>query len=136
MRQVVAQSIELGSQFEQSSLHGSPLLSVALIHLKGATSMEIRDLFGSNGEDDAPLPQPNADMRRNDDNGEFTEGQIRGIICNPIYAGIGPYPALIDDKMWVNAASRSIEKDGNEQFLVNLLHLLRQSLQDAEIDFG
>jgi hypothetical protein len=91
--------------------------------------MDIRDVFGSNGEDDTELPEPNAELRHSGDDSEWTEAAVRGIICNPIYAGIGPYPALIDDKAWVRAASSAIDQDGKEQFLVNILHLL-------QIDFG
>jgi hypothetical protein len=49
------------------------------------------------------------------------------LICNPVYAGFRPFPALISDEEWVAAAARMIERDGAEQFLVNLLHILRQT---------
>jgi hypothetical protein len=54
-------------------------------------------------------------------------------VPNPIYAGIGPYPALIDDKTWVRAARKMIDRDGAEQFLVNLLYLLRQDFENAKM---
>jgi hypothetical protein len=65
---------------------------------------------------------------------EWKPNETRGIICNPIYAGIGPYPSLIEDKVWVRAASKAINEDGNEQFLINVLHLLRQSFAGATFD--
>ena len=98
--------------------------------------MDIRDVFDSNGHDDSELPEPTVEMRFSGDESPFTAEQVRGIICNPIYAGIGPYPALVDDRSWVHGAAKSIDDDGKEQFLVNLLHLLRQSFDNAEIDFG
>ncbi len=57
----------------------------------------------------------------------WTEAAVRGTICNPIYAGVGPYPQMIEDEMWVRAAAKMIEQEGVEQFLVNMLHVLRQS---------
>ena len=40
-----------------------------------------------------PLPKPNATFVSNDAVGEMTPDKIRGIACNPVYAGVGPYPA-------------------------------------------
>lgn len=85
----------------------------------------------SNGNG-ADLPRPNAEVRLSGDEGEWTAEQIRGIIGNPIYAGIGPFPSLVDDKAWVRAAAASIDQDGKEQFLVNLLALLRKALEGVE----
>ena len=57
----------------------------------------------------------------------FTAENIQGMLTNPIYAGLGPYPALIDDEMYVAAAARLIREQGAEQFLVNLLTVLREA---------
>ncbi|MFC1961205.1 hypothetical protein ACFLYO_10910 [Chloroflexota bacterium] len=55
---------------------------------------------------------------------------VRGMICNPVYAGVGPYPPLVSEEEWVKAATVMIKKEGAEQFLVNMLAMLRQSLMD------
>ena len=96
--------------------------------------MEVRRVFESKSDDASALPAPNAELRFGNDDGPFTEEQVRGIICNPIYAGIGPYPGIIDDRSWIKSASKAIDEVGNEQFLINLLHLLRESLQHTKID--
>ncbi len=57
----------------------------------------------------------------------FTGEDIQGMLTNPIYAGLGPYPALIDDELYVAAAARLIREQGAEQFLVNLLAVLREA---------
>ena len=67
-------------------------------------------------------------FRTNDQEGDFTAADILGMVCNPIYAGVGPFPQLISDEEWVAAASQAIKKEGEEQFLVNMLYLLRLSL--------
>ena len=57
-----------------------------------------------------------------------TIAEVRGIMCNPIYAGVGPYPALVDDETWVSCAAKLIREEGGaEQFLVDMLHMLRAS---------
>ncbi len=52
------------------------------------------DDFYHNGEP-LQLPRPNAEVKYHGDDAEWTEKQVRGVICNPIYAGIGPYSALV-----------------------------------------
>jgi hypothetical protein len=55
-------------------------------------------------------------------------GMAEAAICNPIYAGIPPYPPLVSDEEWIAAARRVIEQDGIERFLANMLYLLRVAM--------
>ncbi len=71
------------------------------------TEMEIDSVFGNKGEGARPLPKPTATFVSSDGIGEMTEDKIRGIVCNPVYAGIGPFPGLITDEQWVRAAADS-----------------------------
>ena len=79
------------------------------------------------------LPKPNAEFVEDSDKEELDEEVARGVICNPVYAGFGPFPNLVDDKTWIEANKAAIEVDGAEQYLVNLLHLLRSSFKETEI---
>ncbi len=81
-----------------------------------------------------PLPSVNVDFARSGD--EIDVAKMRSLMCNPIYAGIGPFPKLIDDELWVRAASQMIKKEGVEQFLVNMLYVLRESWKTIEPDEG
>jgi hypothetical protein len=75
-----------------------------------------------------PLPKVNVKFAAAGSSGNMTPEMFRSMVCNPIYTGMGPFPALIDDETWVHAATRAVEEDGAEQFLVNMLYVLRQSL--------
>lgn len=44
------------------------------------------------------LPKPNAAFRTANQTTEFTAAEIRGMVSNPIYAGVGPFPQLISDE--------------------------------------
>jgi hypothetical protein len=79
-----------------------------------------------------PLPKPNAMVKYDTDFSNVTEAEIRGIIANPIYAGIGSYLMMVTDEEWVKAAVKAIKEDGPKQFLVNLLFVLRESLKSFE----
>ena len=61
-------------------------------------------------------------------NTQITPAQVRGMICNPVYAGVGPYPPIMSEGQWVEAAAKMIRDEGEEQFLVNMLYMLRKSL--------
>ena len=74
------------------------------------------------------LPKPNVVVALNDEKAhQMTAAHVRGIICNPIYAGIPPFPQTIPDEQWIAAAEKAIQEDGLPQFLVNMLHVLRET---------
>ena len=54
-----------------------------------------------------------------------TEAEIWGVACNPAYAGYGPFSPTVDDETWIKCQRRAIKEQGIEQYLVNLLYLLR-----------
>jgi hypothetical protein len=56
---------------------------------------------------------------------------IKGILVNPIYTGLGPFPRLVQDDAWVRGCARMIEEEGAEQVLVNLLSVLRECMGDG-----
>lgn len=95
--------------------------------------VKMRDFFGDDA-DDLELPEPTVEFKASDNEEDFTSGQIAGILCNPVYAGVGVDQAVISDKMWVKAATRLIDEQGAEQFLVNLLYVLRQTLGGTQLD--
>jgi hypothetical protein len=48
---------------------------------------------------------------------KWTANDARAIVHNPIYAGLGPFPPLVDEKTWVGAQQQSIRNDGLEPVL-------------------
>jgi hypothetical protein len=82
-----------------------------------------------------PLPAPNVIVANPLD--QPSPEVVRGILINPIYTGVGPFPKLVEDEAWVRACAKLIEEEGAEQFLVNLLFVLRECLPvRAEQDSG
>ena len=76
------------------------------------------------------LPAPNVVVARAGTPLEdLSPEAVKGILVNPIYAGVGPFPRLVEDAAWVRACARLIEEEGPQQFLVNLLHVLRECFQ-------
>lgn len=83
----------------------------------------------SNQSDLSSLPHPNVEYLSHP--GHITEAVIRGMISNPVYAGIPPYSRVVSDEVWIKSAIELIEEEGVEQFLVNMLYMLRASMVDA-----
>lgn len=75
------------------------------------------------------LPKPNVNFRTSDDEREYTAEDIRGILTNPVHAGVGRYPEAlaVSDKKWVRTNIELLKMLGSEQYLVNLLYLLRKT---------
>ena len=85
---------------------------------------------GGNGGD-KPLPAPNVVVTRaGAPVQELPPEAVKGILVNPIYAGVGPFPRLVEDAAWVRACAKLIQKEGAQQFLVNLLYVLKECLQE------
>lgn len=58
----------------------------------------------------------------------MNEKDIKEIITNPVYTGIGPYPQLISDKQFIQAAKRFVKDYSLDEYLKLLLANLRASL--------
>lgn len=79
---------------------------------------------------DKELPRPNVEYVLNTTpTTEITEAGVRGILVNPLNAGAGPFPRIVSDSHWVGACKELLLRESPEQFLVNLLFILRQSLE-------
>jgi hypothetical protein len=84
----------------------------------------------SNGSN-KPLPAPNVVVARaGTPPGQLSPEAVKGILVNPIYTGVGPFPRLVGDAAWVRACAKLIEEEGAQQFLVNLLHVLRECFRE------
>lgn len=61
----------------------------------------------------------------------WTVEQLQRLNCNPIYAGVGPYPQVIDDATWIRGGKRMIKEVGPERFLAMMLEELRFAWDSA-----
>jgi hypothetical protein len=78
-----------------------------------------------------PLPAPNVVVARSGTPlQELSPEAVKGILVNPVYAGIGPFPKLVEDAARVRAYAKLIEEEGADKFLVNMLIVLRECFQE------
>jgi hypothetical protein len=83
----------------------------------------------SNGSN-KPLPAPNVVVARAGmPPDQLSPETVKGILVNPIYTGVGPVPRLVEDAAWVRTCAKLIEEEGPQQFLVNLLYVMRECFQ-------
>jgi len=92
----------------------------------------VSSLWSEGNGSESPLPAPNVVVARSGTPpDELSPEAVKGILVNPIYAGVGPFPRLVQDDAWVRGCARMIEEEGSEQVLVNLLYVLRECLGDG-----
>ena len=60
---------------------------------------------------------------------EWNEIMIGGLLCNPVYTGIGPFPQMVDDQRWIAAGVQLVKEKGLRQYLVNVLYQLKKSFE-------
>ncbi len=82
---------------------GVSLVKKEMASLMRAPTLSDRSMkfnFPDNQGDDEPkrsLPKPNAKMKLSGSGLSFTEEEVRGLIANPVYAGVGPFRAVSAD---------------------------------------
>jgi hypothetical protein len=83
----------------------------------------VNSIWAESNGGSKPLPAPNVVVAN-----PLDQPSPEGILLNPIYTGVGPFPRLVEDATWVRACVKLIAEEGPEQFLVNLLFVLRECL--------
>jgi hypothetical protein len=93
--------------------------------------MMLNSIWPESNGSNKPLPTPNVVVARAGTPPEqLSSKAVKGILVNPIYTGLGPFPRLVEDAAWVRACVKLIEEEGPQQFLVNLLYVLRECFQE------
>jgi len=71
---------------------------------------------------------------------KWTASDVEDVITNPVYAGVGPFPQIVDDATWLTTATKMIKKQGAHKFLSRMLTVLRTSfdsyLEEAEAEMA
>ena len=80
-----------------------------------------------------PLPKPNFVRRLPGEDGPWAPEHAIAAACDPCWAGVGPYEAVVEEEWWIRSAAEYIRMEGAEQFLVNMLGVLREEFQNAVI---
>ena len=58
-----------------------------------------------------PLPVPNVVVARaGTTSDQLSPEAVKGILVNPIYTGVRPYPRLVEDGTWVRACAKLIKE--------------------------
>ncbi|KXB01274.1 hypothetical protein AKJ41_02120 [candidate division MSBL1 archaeon SCGC-AAA259O05] len=58
---------------------------------------------------------------------KLSEEDVRDIVHNPVYPGLGPFPKIISDEKWIEANAVAIEREGKEEYLRKLLEVLGET---------
>ncbi len=58
---------------------------------------------------------------------EWTGDDVTKIVTNPVYTGIGRYPAMVPEDQWVQAVTKLIKERGATPVLRDMLKNLREA---------
>jgi hypothetical protein len=77
------------------------------------------------------LPRAQLQWPGNKPESDWNEAERLGVQLNPIATGIGSTPRTVADEDWVLTAEEYGKKHGAPQLMVDLVHLLRESLASS-----
>ncbi len=63
------------------------------------------------------------------ENKNWTAEDVKKILTNPVYAGMGPFPQIVSDELWIKAFIKAMNELGVTVALQLMLNNLRESLQ-------
>jgi hypothetical protein len=113
--------------------HGLEQFLTDLLHILRMTipdnlvpSQPIGDYPPRRLQGDVPLPDVSYSGDPNWQQ-EWNEQMIGGLLCNPVYTGMGPFRQVVDDQQWIAAGVKLVEEKGLRQYLVNVLYQLKKS---------
>lgn len=61
---------------------------------------------------------------------KWTPDALKEMITHPVYAGMGPYPAIVKDEQWLEANTRLIGEAGAKAVLESILARFRETFPD------
>lgn len=63
----------------------------------------------------------------------WTPSAVRDMLTNPVYTGMGPYPAIIRDEDWLDANTKLIEEDGSEVVIRSILARFQETFPGLQV---
>ena len=76
-----------------------------------------------------PIPKPTV---RPATGSSWEASGVRAVLCNPVNVGLGPFKQIVPEDLWLKGAEKQVAEHGAEQFLVNVLFMLKDSFKRVQ----
>ena len=76
-----------------------------------------------------PIPKPTV---RPATGSSWEAPDVRAVLCNPVNVGLGPFQQAVPEDLWLKAAEKQVAEYGAEQYLVNVLFMLKESFKRVQ----
>jgi hypothetical protein len=63
---------------------------------------------------------------------QFTAEDVRRVLANPIYVGMGPFPAVAEEDLWIKGNVRRMEEEGIQETFAFILKMFQESVPDLD----
>jgi len=63
----------------------------------------------------------------------WTPDDVRKMLTNPVYTGVGPYPAVIEEETWLKCNVRLIEETGTRDVVESILARFQEVFPDLDV---
>jgi len=63
----------------------------------------------------------------------WTPDDVRKMLTNPVYTGVGPYPAIIEEETWLKSNVRLIEETGARDVIESILARFREVFPGLDV---
>ena len=69
-------------------------------------------------------------------NRRCTPDDVQEMLTNPVYAGVGPYPAIVEEEVWLKSNVRLIEEIGTRAVIESVLARFLQVFPGLDVPDG
>ena len=76
-----------------------------------------------------PIPKPTV---RPATGSSWEASDVRAVLCNPVNVGLGPFKQAVPEDLWLKAEEKQVAEYGAEQYLVNVLFMLKESFKRVQ----
>jgi hypothetical protein len=58
---------------------------------------------------------------------------VKKILSNPIHAGVGPYPSIVPDEIWIQANARRVREEGPAEAVHSILDAFQETFPHLQL---
>ncbi len=58
---------------------------------------------------------------------------VKKVLSNPVYAGLGPYPSIVPEETWIQANARRVREEGPAEAVRSVLDAFQETFPHLQL---